>query len=528
MSTFGGHATLAESGVSEDLSLHSPLTQRTGNMVSLRSSLSATAALLIAALPLCAVAQVVNPQDGASVPAATLPLAAEQRAAELGDLLTMRGREHIDEFVDGVVSERLRVEPHRRRIVGSIAALLHETGGAERTSVTRLGEREAELRFFGPLYQDWVLVRVIVEAQAPHLIAGISGARVDQTDVLADRFVPTADTMRAYLNRLVAADRFSGAIQVSRGDRVVFEGGFGMQSREHGVPLSTGTRISIGSVYKMFTATAILQLIEQDKLSLTRSVAEVLPGVLREDVARRVQIQHLLTHTSGLGDFLFTREMEGRARDRYRTMSDYLPMLQDDTLAFEPGARFRYSNAGFLLLGAIVERVSGLPYETYLRERIFGPAGMTATATPALDRTAQGLASGYEIEFDGTTPLIVSDRYTQVVVGTPAGGGFSTVEDLRRFVRALKDGRLIGPTLRRMMLTPKPELGAPEYGYGIQIFRSDASVVGHTGGGPGTSAVVEFSDDDDLVIVTLGNLAVRNASVMRRLRYLGEVSHPGH
>lgn len=447
-----------------------------------------------------------------------------ERAIELATLLAKRSVAAIEAFIDDAIAERLRVGPHRQRMQRSLAAMLHETGGAAQPSVRLLSEREAELRFFAPLPEDWVTVRLVVEPDAPYRIAGFSGVRVDRSERLAARFDATPASVQAYLRRLASADRYSGVVQVSRGDSVHFADAVGMQSREHGVPMQVGTRLSIGSVGKMFTATAILQLVEEGRLSLTSTVAEVLPGVLRDDVASRVQVQHLLTHTSGLGDFLFTPEMWGRARDRFRTVADYLPMLADDTLTFTPGTRWAYSNAGFLVLGAILEKLSGQPFDAVVEARVFARAGMTETGAPALDRVPVGLASGYEIEFEGADAVIVSDRFTQVAVGTPAGGGFSTVEDLRRFVRALRDGRLLGPDLRRAMLTPKPELGAPDYGYGVQMFSADGSVVGHTGGGPGTSAHVEFEADGDLTTISLGNLALRQVSVLRRLQALGEAS----
>jgi CubicO group peptidase (beta-lactamase class C family) len=232
-------------------------------------------------------------------------------------------------------------------------------------------------------------------------------------------------------------------------------------------------------------------------------VSNVLPGVLADSIARKIKIQHLLTHTSGLGDFLFTPEMSQKSKENFRCIADYLPGLADDTLLFEPGTHWSYSNTGFLLLGAIVERVSGTPYEDYVKKHIYQPAGMVSTFFPELDNVNEGLADTYEKDYFTGKPVFHNTRYYQVIKGTPAGGGFSTCTDIFNFMQALAAGKLLKPGTVRMMQSAKPEINSPDYGYGTQVF--DENSYGHTGSGPGTDALVKAYRDKNLTAVILCN-----------------------
>lgn len=320
---------------------------------------------------------------------------------------------------------------------------------------------------------------------------------------------------------LAAADRFSGGVLIQRGNgEVLLREAYGHASREFGVPNTPDTRYSLGSINKSFTAVAVLQLVEQGEADLDDTVIEHLPGVLPDSVASRVTVRHLLTHTSGLGDFLFTPEMERANRAAYRTIQDYLPMLADDTLAFEPGSDWGYSNTGFLVLGALLEAVTGVDYETHVRAHVLKPAGMADTGWPELDRVPGNLASAYTPVSDDPADGFVSDRYDQVVRGTPAGGGFSTLDDLARFGRALLDGRLLQPETVDLMLSPKPELGSDKYGFGVQLFWD--GWVGHTGGGPGTADFFAFHVETGDVIVVLANQLGETMAVVDAARTLLE------
>lgn len=352
------------------------------------------------------------------------------------------------------------------------------------------------------------------------LVAAVIAPRaIGAQAVATDPALPTSPaSVDAQIRELTETDRFSGAVLVARADDVVLREGYGMASREFGVPNRPDTRFILGSINKMFTAVVVLQLVERGELSLDDTVARHLPGVLADEVAERVTVRHLLTHTSGLGDFLFTPEMEGRDRAVYRTLDDYLPLLADDTLSFEPGAEWSYSNTGYLVLGALLEAVTGEDYSELVRARVFGPAGMTDTGSPELDRVPHNVASTYTPVSDDPADGLRSDRYEQVVKGTPAGGGFSTLDDMHRFARALLDGSLLEPETVELMLSAKPELLSPRYGFGAQLLWG--AWVGHTGGGPGTQDFFMFRPSTGDVIMIFGNMVGDTVEVVTAARRL--------
>jgi CubicO group peptidase (beta-lactamase class C family) len=457
---------------------------------------------------------------------------AVERAVELLEVVTGGDHGAMEAYVDHAFAPDFMRSPPREAHLNFMARLRDGTGGLRIETVAASAPDEATVIYHTPLTGEWHELRVQVEPQAPHRITrldpprGAPPPRVGGPEPRELTDAQAAVELHAYVRRLADADVFSGSVLVARRGAVVFESAYGAASREFGAANAPDTRFIIGSVNKMFTAVALLQMMEQGRLSLEDPVEMHLPGVLPEDIARRVRIEHLLTHTSGLGDFLFTPEMMRRSRADFRNIADYLSQLAEARLRFEPGAGWWYSNAGFLLLGAIVEAVSGQGYDEYVAEHVFGPAGMTATGAPELDLVPVGLASTYQREFAGGRPRFRSDRYMQPVRGTPAGGGFSTAADLNRFMQALHANRLLSPETTRLMLSPKPELGSNLYGLGAQMFAPEAQRVGHTGGGPGTSARVELDLENELVIVILGNQNTGSSSVHRRIRQLFTADPP--
>lgn len=453
---------------------------------------STIAALLLTLAPIAAGAQTEDPDAPAS-----------ERLRELIGLVQDFDPERVAAYVDEHFEPGFRDAFPMEAHVNFLATVWDQT---RPVAVHRIesdtAHRATALLEAGRL-EAWRTLTVEVEPEPPHRIASVGPFRPAPAPDGREPGAPLPGELHAYARRIADAELFSGGVLAAEGKDVVLREAYGEASRELGVPNSPETRFILGSINKMFTAVAILQLAEAGALSLHDTVATHLPGVLPDTVARRITLRQLLTHTSGLGDFLFTPEMEGRDRSRYRTIEDYVPLLADDTLAFEPGTDWSYSNTGFLVLGAIIEAVSGESYYDYVRTRVLDPAGMTDTGWPELDRVPRGVASTYERTFRQGEPGFVSDRYSQVVKGTPAGGGFSTLDDMHRFALALLDGRLLPDGLVDRMLSPKPELGSPHYGYGAQIF--DDGWVGHTGGGPGTSDYFMIHPETRAVVVVLGN-----------------------
>jgi D-alanyl-D-alanine carboxypeptidase len=178
-------------------------------------------------------------------------------------------------------------------------------------------------------------------------------------------------TLRARLEASTQAGQFSGAVLVARDGRTLFEGAYGLADRERGVPNTPQTQFRVGSMYKMLTAVAALQLVQAGTLRLDAPLGTYLPDYPNADVASTVTPHHLLTHTGGTGDIFGPQFMAHRTE--LRTVADYLRLYGTRGLQFAPGARWEYSNYGFLLLGAVVERVGGTSYEDHVAARVLAP-----------------------------------------------------------------------------------------------------------------------------------------------------------
>jgi CubicO group peptidase (beta-lactamase class C family) len=255
----------------------------------------------------------------------------------------------------------------------------------------------------------------------------------------------------------------------------------------------------------MFTAVSVMQLVEAGKLSLDDTLGKFLPaGAMKPDVLSKVRVKHLLSHTSGLGSY-FTDEWDRQSRARYRTVDDWMALIKDDSLQFEPGTRWSYSNTGMLLLGKVIEKASGQDYFAYVREHVAKPAGMTSSDAYELDRVNRNLAVGYEREGeDANGPIYRNNIFEHVIRGGPAGGGYSTVGDLTRFAEALKAGKLVSQASVGMLTTPKPELNSPNYGFGF-VIDEGGRVVGHSGGFNGINSQLDIYVGEDYTLAVMSN-----------------------
>ena len=321
----------------------------------------------------------------------------------------------------------------------------------------------------------------------------------------------------------VDADAFSGVVLVAKGDSIVFHQAYGLAERSFGIPNRPDTKFNLGSMNKMFTAIAIAQLVEAGKLKFTDTLAAVLPEYPNREWARKVTLHHLLTHTSGLGGDIFVPEL-WRDRARYRKPSDYFPLFANEPAEFEPGARWSYSNAGMVVLGAVIEKVTGRSYFDYIREHVYRPAGMTDSDSYEVTRVVPNLAVGYAFFEDD--PMRVNERRNNWAflpfVGSPAGGGYSTAPDLFRFGRALRAHGLLSPAMTDVVTSGKVpvfEGSTNLYGYGFDVRRyAGKEARGHSGGGPssGINSDLEILWDSDWTVVAMGNYDAPAAQNMAR------------
>ncbi|HET7461397.1 MAG TPA: serine hydrolase domain-containing protein [Longimicrobium sp.] len=318
------------------------------------------------------------------------------------------------------------------------------------------------------------------------------------------------DAIRAAIEQRVGEaarrDDFSGVVRVMRGDRVFFEQAYGEADHNFHAPNRPDTRFNVASMGKMFVAVAIGQLVEAGKLRWDDTLAALLPEYPNADAARRITIHQLLTHSAGLGGF-FDRPGYDR-RKVYPTAASLLEVFAREPLLYAPGTGSRYSNEGFIVLGAVVEKVSGENFYDYVRRHVYQPAGMTDTDAFAIDDAVENVAVGYAWWDDD--PLGLRPRRPNWAYlghrGTPAGGGYSTAADMVRFSQALRGGRLLRPeTVARLTAVQN---GLPHYGYGFQLSAvGGRETVGHDGGGAGSgiNSDLFWFRDGSWTVAVMGN-----------------------
>jgi len=312
--------------------------------------------------------------------------------------------------------------------------------------------------------------------------------------------IPQAKALEAFdafATQLAAADRFSGVLVIEQNGQRLYAKPFGLANREDDTPVQLDTPFLFASQGKMFTAVAVLQLVAADKLGLDDPLGKHLPDYPNKEMAA-VTIRQLLSHQGGTGDIGVLQPDESANRAWVRSIADLIKLNGDRAPAFPPGSDFEYSNYGFLLLGAVVEAVSGQDYYDYVAEHVFAPAGMTATRFPTLDEM-DDVARGYTQREDGT---LVPSADQLPWRGTPAGGGVTTADDEVRFVEALQAGKLIPLPL----LAEAIKQQADWYGYGfISSGPDEFPHWGHGGGAPGNSAALSIYPTNDMTMVCLSN-----------------------
>lgn len=280
-------------------------------------------------------------------------------------------------------------------------------------------------------------------------------------------------------------DDFSGAVRITAPDgATIYEYVTGFAEREQGVRNAIDTRFHLGSADKSFTALMIGRLVATHRLTYETLVADVLPNYPNAEFARACTIRHLLTHMSGLGG-LFERPRWDRAY-RYVRMADLFPVFAEEPTLFAPGARAEYSNEGFIVLGAVIEAVTGRSWYDLLSEQIYAPAQMTRSAHLAFDQAAEEIAIGYRYRDDdhlGLNGRVANGGFLGRR-GNSCGGGYSTVRDMTSYLRALRAGMLLPrEALEPMIAQAQP--GLRNYGMGFVVNpHGDRRVIGHGGGGP--------------------------------------------
>lgn len=426
---------------------------------------------------------------GAAIPKtpAGRHLAGFLRAYNTGELNTLR--HFIAESFDKATLEKLSADERASTSV----AIFKITRRLNVYRVERSTDYEVEALCRSEVTEAWFSITIQVAPQSPHgIVRQTFGFASRPADAIPRRRLRAAQIVKrldAYLAKLVAADMLSGTVLVAKGDKPIFKRAYGLDNSK--TPNGIDTKFDLASLPKMFTSVAIAQLVQQGKLSYGDPIGKFLPDYPNKAAAEKVTLHHLLTHTSGLAEYSDKKEYRParRAGDKFKTLIDWFPFFANDALAFEPGAKSDYSNSNFIVLGVVLEKVTGQSYFDHVRGHIFKPSGMNSTTL-------------------------------NVETGSSAGGGSSTAGDLLKFTVALRRHVLLSRKYTDIITTSKITTGEDEgYGYGFEVRHLNGRrVVGHSGGGEADNYLDMYLDDDYTVVVLARPHAGRH--ITRKLREL--------
>jgi CubicO group peptidase (beta-lactamase class C family) len=311
----------------------------------------------------------------------------------------------------------------------------------------------------------------------------------------------------------VDARQFMGVVLVARGDAVIFSKAYGAANLEWEVPNTTNTRFRLGSITKQFTAACILLLEERGKLRLQDPIKQYLPDV--PDAWSAITVYQLLTHTGGIMNFTGLPDFDNLQRKSY-SPEQLIALFRDRPLVFPPGSGWGYSNSGYIVLGAIIEKVSGQTYEQFLRENIFTPLGMSDSGYDSNSAIIPRRAAGYAMGSNG----LVNAGYIHMSVPFAAGALYSTTEDLLRWEQGLFGNKLLSAESTRRMITPEQR----NYAFGLMIMTyRGRPVIQHGGLIDGFSAMLTYYPQDQITVIALSNIETSKSGWIVGL--LGALAH---
>lgn len=351
----------------------------------------------------------------------------------------------------------------------------------------------------------------------------------------ADNLSESVSKLTHDIDAAATIENFSGAILLVKDDALLLKKSWGLSCRRYGIENNLDTKFNLASIGKLFTSVAIAQLVQDGKLNLNDPINKYLNGWLSSDIAKQITVRDLLIHASGLGNFFDNSKFKlGDASGLFLTIKDYKPIAVEEKLIFEPGFSQLYSNTGYLLLGALIETITGIDYFEYIRQHIFIPAQMSDSGFYEMDDPVPNLAIGFgRYESEGKK-YWKNNLFTNVFKGSPAGGAFSTLQDMGKFAQALIKGKLLNSEFTKKILSgevAKPSnlkgyyyktieiqgqffeaLFSP-YGFagewnefGFAIINKDPLSVGHDGGGMrGINDFFAIYPDQEAILMIFSN-----------------------
>ncbi len=418
-------------------------------------------------------------------------------------------REFIENFCAKSFQDMFPMEMHQEFFLG----VYQQTGGLSFYSIRSYPppapENAVHIVFKDKKYNLWHETYIGFEDNKDYLIKALSyyDARIPSS-VYESKIAESelGEKVNETIDRLCKKDIFSGTVLIAKGEKVVYTKACGEASKRFHVANNLDTKFNLGSMNKMFTATAIMQLVEKGIVKLDDPISKYVDeSWLPKSMTDKITVHHLLSHTSGLGSYFNDTYWNG-SRELYRTVDDFKPLVKGDTIAFDPGARFQYSNTGMLLLGVVIQKATGEDYFEYIRQNIYEPAGMKNSDSYEMDQPVENLAIGY-IPVSSNKYGWENNLYKHVIKGGPAGGGFSTVGDLHSFALALTNEKLVSKSSLDLLWTDytKSPYGYG-YGYGFNVYLSLlGKVVGHAGGFEGLNSKIDIMLDKGYIVVVMSN-----------------------
>jgi CubicO group peptidase (beta-lactamase class C family) len=453
--------------------------------------------------------------------AADLPdTPARNRAKEIIELLNDSGSYESDDYIKSQYAPAFR----ESFPLASHKAIFQTTktmfGKLKVVDITKAAEYEINLVLKSETKDAWLNLVLQVEPETPHRVLSMGlmpGARPDNSEAESEKsqtqlkedasktrdhstqLFSNFDELHQYLLKKTKKNEFSGAVLVAKDGDPLFGKAYGYASKRFAIANTMDTKFNLGSINKIFTSVAITQLMEKGKLSMDDPIGKYLTQFPKE-IAAKVTIKHLLNMKSGWGDY-WGNEYYLAHRDQLRSVSDYMEFIKYMPLDFEPGSNFQHSNTGFEVAGAIIEAISGMDYFDYIKKNIYEPSGMTVTDSYHRDGPVENLAEGYTNmnrndqegkEYKWNNTYMLSPR------GTPAGGGYSTAEDLLKFDQALRNNKLLNEIYTRYLISrfkgsPGDQKDLPEKTYRI------------VGGAPGMNAFLGIDFQSSYSVIVLSN-----------------------
>jgi len=302
--------------------------------------------------------------------------------------------------------------------------------------------------------------------------------------------------MDQVIQSYVDSNQFMGAVLVARGDEVLLSKGYGFANLEWKIPNTPETEFRLGSITKQFTAASVLLLEEQGKLRIDDPIGNCLRDI--PESWSKITIFHLLTHTSGIPNFTNLPDYAG-SKGTATSPEQRIARLRDQPLDFEPGTKWAYSNSGYVVLGQLIQQVSGVPYAQFVRDNIFTPIGMNDSGYDSNSAIIARRASGYRTGKKGT---LLNAEYIDMSIPFAAGALYSTTQDLLKWEIALFAGKVVSAASLTKMTTPFMR----NYAFGLMVEqRGGHKIIWHNGGIDGFSTELHYWPDQRITVVVLAN-----------------------